>query len=162
MSTLTRRPLCPLLNVAVQVMAAKVWPQGFDKGPDAPSSYEALCAEYERRGMITVWDGASGQTIFDDPDINVMFRAWHDYCHITGGHDFSLEGERQAALMQCEHIKARYGDGETGQELCRLIMIEVCGQAAYAEAHGGEFPVDQMAFTKAYLALGDTALTATF
>lgn len=168
MGTLNLKPLNIMLNAATQTICKAVWPQGFDTTPEPlpfeseRQAYEDLCREYACRKRITVWTGCCDKTIFDDPDINVMFRAWHDWCHIMGGHDFSLEGERQAALMQCEHIKRRYGDGDTGRDLCHLIMIEVLGQAQYAEAHGGNFPVDQMQFTKAYLALGATALTASF
>lgn len=163
MSDLIIRPLEPMLNVATQVICNAVWPGGFDVGPHAPDTYEALCAEYAARKRITVWEGACDGTIFDDPQINQMFRAWHDWCHIMGGHDFSVEGERQAALMQCQHIARRYGNGETGKRLQSLVMMEVLGQALYADAHGGAFPSDQMQFAKAYLALGPaTAIHGTF
>lgn len=163
MSTLNFKPLSIMFNAAVHTICKAVLPGGFDVGPDAPSTLEALMDEWERRGRFTVWDGACDNTIFDDPQTNQMFRAWHDWCHIQGRFDFTLQGEQAAAHMQCEHIAARYGTGETGQELMALVMMEVVGQKLYADAHGGEFPTDQKAFAKAYLTDGpDAAINATF
>jgi hypothetical protein len=162
MGTLNIRPLDIMFNAVVHTMAKRCWTGWFDTGPEAPASYESLMAEYERRGRITVWNGASDRTIFDDPDINIMFRSWHDWCHIMGRHDFSLQGENEAAKMQCRMVIDRYGDSVDSQRWCNIIMAEVVGQALY-EAQNGRFPDDQMAFTKTWLSVGPaSALNATF
>jgi hypothetical protein len=151
MSELVVNPVSLELNAATIMMCRKVWPAGYDKAlHGAPESFKALKEEYAARGRITVYSGASSKTIFDDPDVNVDFRAWHDYCHLMGNTGFSVEGERKAAEMQCEHVKRFYGDGRTGQWLCTLIMAEVVGQAEHYAKYKA-YVEDQRAFTMAYI-----------
>ena len=160
--TLHVQPLDIMFNACVQTICKRVWPQWFDVSQDAPDTLEKLQAEYAERGRITVWEGASDKTIFGDPQINHMFRAWHDWCHLMGRCDFSIEGEQAAACMQMEHVKTLFGDGDTGQHFCRIIEAEVIGQALYEQLHSS-FPEDQMQFVKAYLKYGRaTALTMKF
>jgi hypothetical protein len=161
MSTLNYKPINPAFNACVQTICKSVWPQSFDVSENAPSNFEELKADFAKRGRIAVWSGGSEHTIFGEPDINYMFRAWHDWCHLHGNHDFTVEGERNAALMQCEHIRQRYGDGETAAEFCKLVMEEVCGQAEYQKARG-HFPNDQVAFARAYLDNPIAAMAAEF
>lgn len=156
MSTLSFRPIDPSFNACVHTMCKAVWPQGFDVSDKAPETFEDLKAEYAARGRITVWSGASDDTIFDDPGTNHMFRAWHDWCHLHGDFAFDADGELGAALMQCSQVRDQFGNGETAEHFCKLIMIEVVGQCQYEALHG-EFPKDQMQFTKAYLNLGPAA-----
>jgi hypothetical protein len=158
MSDLRFNPISPLLNCAVALMCARVWPQGFDVSADcAPDSYKRLKAEHDARGKITVFSGGSDRTIFDDAGTNHKFRAWHDWAHLQLGATFSLSGETAACELQCTQIEKTYGQGETGQELAALIRAEVIGQATYWHRHR-KFVVDQVAFVKAYLADRETTL----
>jgi hypothetical protein len=154
MNIYVTRPLNPMFNCAVQTITKRVWPQWFDQGLEAPNSFRALKYEFQARGRITVYDGGCSNTIFDDPDINVMFRAWHDWCHLKGNYDFRLVGEMQAAYMQMEHVVTLYGDGETGQQLCALIDAEVIGQAQYYQLHT-KYVQNQRAFVEAYIGTSD-------
>lgn len=150
MSVLKRDPLNPMFNACVQSMCKRVWPQWFDVAEKAPSSFKALRREYEKRGRITVYNGAPATCIFDDPDINVMFRAWHDFCHLMLDADFTVYGEYRAAQLQMQHVVTLYGNGPTALEFCALVDAEVNGQALYYHRRK-EYITDQRAFVEAYL-----------
>lgn len=138
------------LNVAVLTIAKRLMPCGFDVGPDAPDTLEGIKANYALTGRIKVWDGASEQTIYGDREVNYAFRAWHDWCHLRGNHEFDDEGELAVAVMQCSHVQEVYGLGPTASAICRVIMAEVVGLARYRRDHG-EFPVDQRTFVLGHL-----------
>ena len=142
---MTDLPLSKRLNIAVRQITGHVLPQGFDVSEDAPNTYDDLQAHFAKTGRVLVWSGASDHTIFGDPEVNHMFRAWHDTKHILFELPFTLEGEIEACRLQCEDIKALYGEGETGKALIKLVEAEVIGQALYHDARGG-FPKDQRGF----------------
>lgn len=162
MSVLNFRPVSPMLNVAVQLFCARVWPQGFDLSEtSAPDSLKRLKAEYASRGRITIYSGGSEGTIFDCADTNRMFRAWHDHAHLTLDANFSFEGETAACEYQIAQIFARYGDGDTGQEMARVLRAEVIGQALFWQRNR-RYVSRQRAFTLAYLDNPATALSGDF
>lgn len=80
------------LNVAVLVIAGRLFPGSFDVSDDAPDTYEKLVALFESGRRFVVYEGGSENTIFGDPAVNHHFRAWHDWCHWKGRHDFSMGG----------------------------------------------------------------------
>ena len=137
-------------NHAVGLLASRYAP-GWQAADDAPNDFETLKAWHKRDGFITVWKGASDSTIFGEPYYNWAFRAWHDAVHLTYDLPFTQEGEEAAAEMQCQHIMRHFGDDSRSRKWCELIRCEVAGQAAHY-AQTGEFPADQIAFAKGYLA----------
>ena len=150
-----REPVCALFNVAVNQIARRLMPKGWDVAEDAPDNYDALVRHYNATGRILVWSGASDKTQFADVATNHAFRAWHDYRHITQGADFSREGETLTYEMQRADLAKWFGmhhPFSKWRHYCqRLLRIEVIGQLDYADTHGGAFPVDQWKFTKAEL-----------
>lgn len=143
------KPLSVRFNVAVNHIANKVLPRGFDVAADAPQDFESLIAHYKKTGRVLVWNGGSDSTIFACPDANYSFRAWHDSKHITRRLPFTRQGELCAMELQKEDVRRIY-DGGTADYFCTLIDAEIRGQFDYKEKHGG-FPLDQSAFTRAYL-----------
>lgn len=144
-------PLSTRFNVAVLQIASNLFPAGFDVSENAPNAFEALVSHVQDTGRMLVWNGASDTTIFADNEVNFAFRAWHDYCHVAGGFEFTPEGEKAACLMQIEHIRAIYGDTPTADHFVSLVWAEVVGQVSYTLSHDGAFPVNQMAFVKHFL-----------
>jgi hypothetical protein len=144
-------PLSIRFNVAVLAIAAKLFPAGFDVASDAPDTFEKLASHVEKTGRMLVWNGASDNTIFGDAEVNYAFRAWHDWCHLSGGCEFTPEGEMNAALIQIDHIRSVYGYTPDADNMVLLVWAEVVGQVQYHEHHDGQFPTDQMAFVKHYL-----------
>lgn len=143
------QPFNLAFNVAVNHIAGKLFPCGFDVSPDAPATFDGVCARMGS-GRYTVNSGYSDNTIFACPETNWSFRAWHDWCHWKGQHAFTLDGEAAVARMQIDHVRALYGEGPTLDAFSQLILAEVVGQAAYYAACG-EFPADQRAFVRDYL-----------
>jgi len=163
-----QQPFNVAFNVAVNHIASKLFPCGFDVAPDAiDADLPGITAQFAN-GRAVVSSLFSDNTIFACPETNYAFRAWHDWCHVKGQHPFTLEGEAAVARMQIEHIRALYGEGDFLDKAAALIRAEVIGQAAY-KAATGDFPVDQRAFvremlrwnlpadTGAYLAAGAVA-----
>lgn len=106
----------------------------------APATFQELKAN--STGILTVWDGASDNTIYGDANVNHAFRAWHDALHLKLNASFTLEGEILVAKEQSRLI---------GSDLLGDILIaEVKGQAEYFNKHG-QFPVNQVEFITNYL-----------
>lgn len=110
----------------------------------APSTFLDLV----RCRDLIVWDGASDHSIYGDPRVNHAFRAWHDTCHLLGGHDFTLRGEHDAAELQIRQMLGLYP--RAPKLWLGIIRAEVTGQAEFF-ARTGAFPVNQAAFVADYL-----------
>lgn len=119
------------LNVAILHIAQRLLPQGFDVSDTAPDSYEALVACFESGARYVVYAGGSENTIYGDPKVNYHFRAWHDWCHWQGKHNFSFQGEYATYQMQCEHLAQLYGNDETTERWRRILFADVIGQKLY-------------------------------
>jgi hypothetical protein len=78
-----------------------------------------------------------------------MFRAWHDYIHITRGLDFSPMNEAAVAFIQASELPWDWWYEK------QLIMCEVVGQVV-GHHRTGDFPEDQRKFTAALLQSGET------
>ncbi|WP_424363080.1 hypothetical protein [Methylocystis parvus] len=135
---------------AAVVRLSRLTAGNFLVADDAPQTYEELIRQVEGQGVFIVWSGSSEQTIYSDPQINFAFRAWHDWCHWRGRHDFSPAGEIAVARMQRKQLIALYGDTPHTRLWCRIIDAEVVGQMLYRQLHG-DFPADQRAFVATYL-----------
>lgn len=135
------------LNVAAMLLAHECWPQGFDTGPVGASTLEALKFEVNERGRLTIWNGACERTVFGCPEVNLHFRAWHDWAHFTYDLPFTVDGETAAAFVQAAQICRRYGPD---RDMVQLLFCEVIGQALWYEGHK-EFPEDQRKFADQHL-----------
>ena len=102
----------------------------------APETIEDLIKNYRERKIITIWDGASDNTIYGDPKVNFAFRAWHDYTHAILNTDFTLSGETVTALHQARQVGDKNGN---------IIIAEVVAQAQHF-FDTGDFPADQWDF----------------
>jgi hypothetical protein len=137
-------------NAAVLTIAARLFPCGFDIGPDAPQTYEQLMHCNAGRRMRVVDDGVQ-RTIFGDAEVSAAFRAWRAWCHWRERFDFSAAGERAVCTLQAEHFVTLYGESEQIDEWRRILHAEIIGQREHCDRTGA-FPVDQRAFVEAYLA----------
>lgn len=140
-------------NLAID-RAKYYWPLGYILSDTPRDNYEDMVTEYHARGLLTVWTGASDETIFGQPYLNWAFRTWHDAVHINLHADFSYEHEirvqecqQQEALQWCKN----YGVSEEKTDFILLLLeAEIKGQLDYQLEHG-EFPVDQVKFTEEYI-----------
>lgn len=109
-------------------------------------SFTQLKEEWERSGRVRVNTDFSDGTIFGSASVNWAFRAWHDYCHLTLGADFSKEGEGRAAQLQISHLISHYPTHPLLPLFISLVEIEVNEQVNYF-FETGEFPCNQFDFT---------------
>lgn len=144
-------------NIAVMTIARRLFPGGWDVAEDAPGSLEELTQHIADTGRMLVWSGGSDATIFGDAEHNYAFRAWHDWHHWKWQLPFTLEGEAAVCDLQKDDLDIVYGLPVTPGERFRrsmhyrLIDCEINGKLKYSKMHGGEFPVDQIAFARMYL-----------
>ena len=152
-----KSPFDPSLNDAILHIASRIYPNGFDISAEAPDTYEKLKAHLDAGKPMIVWSGGSEATVYGHSSVNFAFRAWHDFCHWKGGHDFTLEGEIAACEMQCQHLFQFYGDCERTRQWSALLRAEIIGQALFFQRHK-RFPDDQRSFVAAYMVDPDIAL----
>lgn len=106
--------------------------------------FKALKKSYEDNGQIEIWTGASDNTIFGEPFVNHIFRAWHDLIHIVYDQPFNFGGESTVATIQCSQLPT---DWIFEKE---LLTAEVLGQNQYYRIHR-EYVTDQRQFAYDYL-----------
>ena len=124
------------LNELIMIEASKI---NYTVSDHAPDTFNDLIENSQ--GTLTVWAGASDNTIYGDPTVNHAFRAWHDHIHLRYGLGFTIPEEIEVAKIQASILPDRLGD---------IILAEVAGQANYLKEHG-HFPEDQKAFINQYL-----------
>lgn len=135
------------MNGAVLQMASSLFPTGYDVVSDAEAPHDlaelVLCMA-GGKGRLAVSGDYCEDTAFGDPEVNIAFRAWHDWTHYHHRLPFTLEGETAVAYMQIEHLR-HIGLYTPFREA--FILAEVVDQAAYFDRYGGQFPKDQWGAT---------------
>jgi hypothetical protein len=129
------RPLDAGLNAAIIAIASDLFSGGFDVSPNAPGTYKALKAHLDAGKRLVVHDGGCEGTIYGDAAVNHAFRAWHDFSHSKGEHDFSVEGECRVFDMQRRHLLYVYGDIPKWRRWIDILRAEVIGQRLFYERH---------------------------
>ena len=94
---------------AVHTIAHHLFPDGFDVSSDAPNTYLDLAVHVARTGRYCVSSGGTDDPAFDTAETWQAFRAWHDWCHIQGGHGFDLLGECTTVRLQGAMVASLYG-----------------------------------------------------
>src|SRR4051794_1017008 len=125
------KPLDPGLNSAILCIAAELFPDGFDVSSDAPDTYRKLRAHLDVGRRMGVYNGGCENTIYAYPYVNYAFRAWHDPCHYSGKHNFSLKGEQETCLMQCSQLRRLYGDNGNIRHWANLLDADIVGVCRY-------------------------------
>lgn len=109
-------------------------------------SVSAIAPNSERdlfNNPLVIWNGASDNTIWNDPKVNWAFRALHDALHKVTRLNFTVDCEIELGRIQASQYQGLLAD---------LIYCEVAGQASYYKANG-VFVSDQIGFTKERLGL---------
>lgn len=140
-------PVNPQLNAAVRTITHRLFPLGFDVASEAPDTLDKLNQQMAS-GRMTVWNGASDQTIYGDAETNYAFRAWHDWAHWRYQLPFNREGERAAAFVQIAHLARLYGDDTDVSDMAALVLADVVGQVDEFAATG-DYPRNQRGFAEA-------------
>lgn len=141
------KPFDTGLNTAINHIASKLFPCGYDVADTAPETLDQLNAHIASTGRMVVWSGESDNTIYADAETNWAFRAWHDWCHWKGQLPFTLAGELAALEMQLDHLRT-LGLWTRFRE--EALRIEVGETARYHEI-AGRFPDDPRQFAYNHL-----------
>ena len=93
-----------------------------------------------KNGYMSISADHCENNIFGSEEVNIAFRAWHDWCHIFLQEGFGYMEEARVAFYQCSELP------EDWHEEKMLLMSEIVGQAAYHDKTG-EFVPNQRKFT---------------
>lgn len=122
-------------NAAIRSICNITFPKGFDWSPDAPNSYDELFWHFFDTGRMLVTDAwvAADHPAFEDAYTYRAFRAWHDWTHLLGSCQFTLEGECRAAKIQHAQLAALYGEAKADRWMATLeaeLVINNFGECA--------------------------------
>lgn len=138
---------------------------------DAPSTLDALLDA--TRGTIGMGDARGGtimdagrpygqripvsgehaeRTIWSDPEVNALFRAWHDALHIL--HVAPMDQDGETLIARAHQTEARRHG--LPAPLRAVLWAETYGQTLFHAKHG-TFPFDQRAFVRAAVTDGVTS-----
>lgn len=99
---------------------------------DAPNSYRELelWANFNdplESDSMPVFNGANESTIWNDKDLTIMIRAWHDITHIKEKLTFSYEDELKVSSLQIEVLKSV----SAPYWLIQIFRMDFIGQTEY-------------------------------
>jgi hypothetical protein len=122
-------------NTAVRAICETTFPHGFDWASDAPNTFDDLAHVYSTTGRMVVTDAwhPADHPQFEDAYTYRAFRAWHDWTHILGACEFTLEGECRAAKIQHAQLAALYGEDKATRWFATLndeLIINNFGECA--------------------------------
>lgn len=111
----------------------------FIVSPVAPNTFGALQTAYARDGYLTVYDGGCDNTIFSSPEVNHLFRVWHDSVHILLCANFSVTGETDVYDWQVHEMVAalrafNYSETVIGHVIS-IMTQDIMGQVLYYNEH---------------------------
>ena len=109
---------------------------------NAPSSLKEALEAYKQHGRLIIWSGASHNTIWQAPEFNWLFRAWHDFCHVKLQSEFDDAGELRTFKLQASQTESSF--------LQQVLELEIVGQLEYYNSMG-VFPENQIEFFKSKL-----------
>lgn len=114
---------------------------------DEYDTFEAILGHYKATNRVAIWSGASDNNIFGSSEINLLFRVWHDYIHITNNLNFDAINEIKVAKIQSAQLPFNMLEEKL------LIEADIIGQVLYYLEYN-EFPIDQRKFTIDFLTYG--------
>lgn len=153
------KPVDQLFERATLSIARRLVPQGWRGHDKAPDNLRDLVAAWENCARFgysaIVSDQHCDKTVFSSPYVNMAFRAWHDYRHITESAEFDDAGERLVHRAMVMDLYEWFGGrpAPTGAYIraLELLICENIGQLEYWRVYGAP-PVDQRTFALGYLA----------
>lgn len=94
---------------------------------NAPNTFIDLMDDFNKNGIITVYNGNTNNTIYNDDQVNLDFRAWHDHTHITHKLDFTLQSEYKTCDIQIAKLK-KYNLSDI---LLKIFELDIKAQVKY-------------------------------
>ena len=103
-------------------------------------SFEDFLKETKENGYMKISNEYCDNTIFSAPIYNVLFRAWHDDCHIRLNKGFTYPDENEVAFYQAAELPKNWYKEKL------LVLSDIIGQGTYFVKHN-DFPTNQKEFT---------------
>lgn len=135
-------------DTLVVSMSEKLMPYGFDtiKNQLECDSLEKITTYFKETGRVLVWSDKCDTSIFQNSDVNIAFRAWHDFVHIDNQFPFTLQGEIDVCRIQQRQVKQALLPYTVEVMCLKLLEIEVIEQVKHY-FNTGTYVKDQRKFT---------------
>lgn len=134
-------------NIAVQTLAKKCLPNGYDvveRFEDAPTTLQAVSEYAKAKGRLCVAAEDSDGTIFDCPETNIALRAWHDSVHYRFHLAFTVAGEAAAVYVQAAQVYRVYGVSPKTIRWVQLLLADILGLVIHHK-RTGKYPTNKRA-----------------
>lgn len=146
-----------VLAQATKDIVSEIMPQGFDTNSPSSGSLEECTNYFLTHGRMCVDPGFIARTsIMGDAWSHQAFNAWHDFCHVQGQCEFTLEGERRVDEIMQQHLarwwtsSARPVTQEAFLRASAVLKMFNLGRLEYWLEYG-EQPADPRQFLYGYL-----------
>lgn len=120
---------------------------GYVLTPDAPNTYPALVAAFDRSlstgAPLPISSENSDDVIYPTPSVNGALRFWHDVNHVRHQLDFSMVDELELSLWHLDRLEA--AGYPPGSLVWQMLHADLAGQV-YAQAFAQRFPFNQRHF----------------
>ena len=111
---------------------------------NSKETFESFTREWNSNKTIPMWNDGSDNNVFGNAQVNAMFRAWHDYMHVTTGNDFTLQGEIETYKIQVEMLPKDWVYERM------ILQAEIVGQGIHY-TFSDKTILDQRAFSRNYI-----------
>jgi hypothetical protein len=121
----------------------------YDISENAPNTYNDMVDYFNNHGKLCIYNGSSDMTIFADSNVNIAFRAWHDFYHLTKELQFTDLGEYIVSNYQATDIMVYCIENNKLDKLnlwLNLLDIEINEQVKFFNENN-YFIEDQHKFT---------------
>lgn len=138
-------PVDPALNAAILHLASVTCPKGWhvvEKFTDAPTTLISIKDYAYKHGVFCVASEDSEGTIYDDVEVNIALRAWHDSVHYRHSFAFNTAGEAAACFVQIAQMVHLYGDTERTRQWAEFLLTDLLGLVIY-HRQTGMWPKDK-------------------
>lgn len=109
----------------------------YDIMDEAPRTDVEVIRHYRETGRLAVWAGASDGTIYGPREANWMYRAWHDWCHVSSGVCNRMHGPLGCFEPAAEQDVTAFQIRTLGTDFAEVVKADTAGQTAYYGLHGG-------------------------
>jgi len=108
---------------------------------DIKGTLNRYIERFQKENIIKIWTGSADNSMFGNEAVNVLYRCFHDYVHITRNASFDLAGETLTALVQCSLLPS--SDWVLERE---LIFADIVGLNLYHRANNKKYVLNQRQF----------------
>lgn len=103
----------------------------FDVMDVGPQTDVDMIRHYNETGRMAIWSGASYNTIYGCRKANWLYRAWHDWCHISSKVCNRMHGPLGCFEPSAEQDVTSFQIATLNPEFAEVVKCDTAGQTQY-------------------------------